>query len=267
MNHAFALCVVTYYPEEHLRDRLLMAVEQGFDVYVYDNTPGGCGWSERKGLTSVCWLGNGQNVGMGMGLNQLMSTVFDAGFNGAFYVDQDTDFTESTLSWIDHFLERHPESLFRWGALNFLNSGNFRECIEEVNLMVSAGTLFNLRAMSVIGLHNTHWFLECVDYEWCGRALKAGYPLGVVRGCVGLDHEKYQPATAVKWMGQTRHYRLYPLKRTIQFVWGLFRLGTWGMMHGLKGYAWSCYRNIFTHLLDQTGAVFLSLLKRRRGLS
>jgi GT2 family glycosyltransferase len=267
MNHAYALCVVSYYPEEHLKDRLLMAVEQGYDVYVYDNTPGGCGWAAGKGLSSVKWLGNGQNVGMGMGLNQLMSTVLEEGFNGAFYVDQDTDFTENTLSWIDHFLDRYPESLFRWGALNFLNSGNFRECIEEVNLMVSAGTLFNLRAMSVIGLHNTQWFLECVDYEWCGRALKAGYPLGVVRGCVGLDHEKYQPATEVKWMGQTRQYRLYPLKRSIQFVWGLFRLGTWGMIRGLKSYAWSCYRNICTHLFDQTGAVFLSLLKWGRVLS
>lgn len=267
MNHPFALCVVTYYPEEHLKKRLMMAVEQGYAVYVYDNTPGGCGWCESEGLTSVYWLGNGENLGMGIGLNQLMATVFEEGFNGAFYVDQDTDFTDRTLSWIDHFLEIHPEALFRWGALNFLNSDSFRECIEEVNLMVSAGTLFSLRAMSVIGRHNIHWFLECVDYEWCGRALKAGYPLGVVRGCVGLDHEKYQPATEVAWMGKTRQYRLYPLKRSIQFVWGLFKLGNWGMIHGLKGYAWSCYRNICTHLVGQTEAVLLSLLKRGRVLT
>ncbi len=267
MNHAFALCVVTYRPEEHLKDRLLMAIEQGYSVYVFDNTPGGCNWMHLAGLKSAKWLGNGENVGLGKGLNQLLLTVQGDGFRGAFYVDQDTDFKENTLSWIDHFLDMHPEALFHWGALNFLYSGAFRECIERVHLMVSAGTLFNLGAMSVIGGHNTHWFLECVDYEWCGRALKAGYPLGVVRGCCGLDHERYQPISTVRWMGELRRYRLYPVRRSIQFVWGLFRLGNWGMVHGLREYAGACYRNMFTHLLDQLRAMVFSVMKWGRLIS
>lgn len=60
MNKRFALCVVTYYPEDHLKGRLLMALAMGYAVYVYDNTPGGCllqgdvdlqgcvGWEAKK---------------------------------------------------------------------------------------------------------------------------------------------------------------------------------------------------------------------------
>ena len=262
MNKRFALCVVTYYPEDHLKGRLVMALALGYAVYVYDNTPGGCLWQGDADLQGVCWMGSKENDGMGKALQVLLPAVKSVGLDGAFYVDQDTHFTQDTLDWLAHWLLEHPEGLHGWGALNFVACAAEADSIASVSLMVSAGTLFNLKAMEVIGWHSAAWFLECVDYEWCGRALKAGYALGHVKGCSGLDHSVYQPMASGRWMGENRSFRLYPIGRSRRVVWGLLKLGTWGLWNRLPKYAWACYRNVFTHGADQLRALGLFFIKK-----
>lgn len=262
MNKSFALCVVTYYPENHLMARLSTAVSMGYEVYVYDNTPGGCGWDTEPLLQGIRWMGAKANHGMGKALHDLLQTVQQSGMVSALYLDQDTDFTEETLRWMDHWLMVHPGALQQWAALNFLPSKKGSECISPDVLMVSAGTLFGMQSLSKIGGHNVGWFLECVDYEWCGRALKLGYRLGRVKGCLGLDHQRFQPEDTMKLFGQSRHFRLYPGHRSWAFLRGLLYLGSWGLIHGMPRYAWACYRNGLTHIADQLRALCLLGIKR-----
>jgi len=262
MNKYFALCVVTFHPENHLKGRLSAAVSMGYEVYVYDNTPGGCGWEQDSQFHGIHWMGEQANHGMGKALHELLQRIHANGIAGALYVDQDTDFNQDTLDWLDHWLMVHPEALHQWAALNFLPSKKVGDCIEPTKLMVSAGTLFAMQSLPEIGWHNPQWFLECVDYEWCGRALNSGHRLGRVKGCLGLDHEHYQTSDSVVWFRELRHFRLYPCRRSWVFLRGLLHLGTWGLIRGMPRYAWACYRNGLTHVWDQYRAVCLLAIKR-----
>jgi hypothetical protein len=265
MKKPFVLCVVTYYPEDHLKVRLAEALLGGYFICVYDNTPGGCGWNMDAGLTGIHWLGKGENDGMGKGLSSLLTEVMSLGYDSAFYVDQDTHFGLDTLDWLSTWMQENAVLVSRYAALNFLPRKRVSNDVEPVALMVSAGTLFSLSAMEVIGVHSAQWFLECVDYEWCGRALKAGYTLGRVGGCIGLDHARYQPQESVHFMGATRVFRCYPWKRTRAFLSGLLWLGIRGIKDRQRVFAWACFRNALTHGVDQMRAWILWGIKLGKG--
>lgn len=60
-------------------------------------------------------MGSKENDGMGKALQALLPAVKAAGLDVAFYLDQDTHFTQDTLDWLAHWLMEHPEGLHGWG--------------------------------------------------------------------------------------------------------------------------------------------------------
>lgn len=252
MNGKIAICLVSYYPDKDLLERIEFTLQDGYSVFVYDNTPSDTSFFSALSMPNFTLLANGKNEGMGVALNVLLKFVKELGFSRALYFDQDTVFTLGSLRWIDEYLAKDCEIAdVNWGALNFLPNKKMGLTQKHVTLMVNAGTLFNLGVIEQIGYHNVRWFLECVDYEWCGRALNKGFNLLQVGGCPGLDHEINQPNDRRKFWGKHYHIRIYPISRTLNFTRGLCLLGIWGFVVGEWKFGLSCFRNTLTHIVNQ----------------
>jgi rhamnosyltransferase len=255
-----ALCFVTYFPKDDFFTRVAFAVGFGYEVYIFDNSLDGPERARMSALEGVNYQGDGTNWGMGVALKRLMQRVRPI-HGWGLYLDQDTWFNGEGLAWIERWLGMHANELVAYAALNVLAPKGLRHLPAgtRVNtpLMVSSGTLFQLENLEKTGWHNENWFLECVDYEWCGRALHRGFSLGYVTGCMGIDHEVLQPIDSVWWAGKTRAFRVYSWRRNRQFLTGLLYLFVWGLGHGQWKYAWACIRNFGTHVLNQLGAIVL----------
>ena len=255
-----ALCFVTYFPSADFFSRVAMANALGYEVFLFDNTLDGAQRDCLKVLEGVHYQGDGNNWGLGVGLQRLMQRV--KAFHGwGLYLDQDTWFDAGGLDWIEQWLGSHINELGTFAAVNFLSPRKFQRLplgtLVKAPLMVSSGTLFQLEHLEKTGWHHADWFLECVDYEWCGRALKQGFSLGYVTGCVGLDHEVLQPIDRVRLAGKPRAFRVYSWRRNRQFFLGLLYLFVWGIWHRQWRYSWACLRNCGTHVMNQIGAIFL----------
>ena len=107
MVRPFALCFVTYYPDKDLFIRIKRALEEGYIIYIWDNTPS----DEKTYLNfkenNLFIYGNGINTGVGFALNKLLNLVHSDGFNLALYFDQDTLFSVDSLKWIYKWLNYH----------------------------------------------------------------------------------------------------------------------------------------------------------------
>lgn len=261
-----AISFVTYYPDRGVLDRIDFALESGFSVFVFDNTPGGSEVFKNEGQENFFLMGSGENVGLGMALHRMMQAIAENGFSSVFYFDQDTLFTMATMEWLKQWLRGNDTSLNAGVAVwNFTNSSDILSPETAVNqkgyLLVSSGSLFQLEVLKKLGWHNPRYFLECIDYELCARALYAGFALVDVGGCVGMDHLSLQPVDMLQLLGRKFTYRLYSLGRTWSFVWGLFVLGIRSFLRGQWIFGLKCLRNIATHALMQIRALVLRFLQ------
>jgi rhamnosyltransferase len=262
-----ALCFITYFPTADFFGRVELAKSRGYQIYIFDNTLIGSQREQISAIGGIDYQGEGENLGLGLGLHRLMNRV-KLTHAWALYLDQDTWFDASGLAWIEHWLGANVSGLENFAAVNILAPKKLRKrpvgTIKQTPLMISSGTLFQLKQLEQTGWHNEKWFLECVDYEWCGRALQQGFSLGYVIGCAGFDHEVLQPIDTVMLGGKSRAFRVYSKRRNRQFLLALLKLFFWGVRHGQWKYAWGCLRNFLTHILNQMGAIVLNFIDQMK---
>jgi hypothetical protein len=253
----YPVCIVTYFPSALAVERI-QAVSKQWPIWIFDNTPkGGKGspWGQE-----IQVLGTGRNEGLGYAMHTLMKAVRGAGYTKALYFDQDTVFGLSSLSWIQAWLQDHEEQIPDFAVLNFLPSSSCDSSlpglVKPIQLMINSGSLFDLATVEKVGYHRSTWFLECVDYELVLRMARAGFRLGAVNGCPGLDHEQEQPSAQIN--------RIYPIKRSLVFVGRLLQLSFRALVFGPRSYAWLFLRNVLTHCVSQSGYVLQKFMGGRK---
>jgi len=260
-----AISFVTYYPDRGVLNRMVIARDVGFTMYVFDNTPGGSEILRNGESEKIILMGTGENLGLGVALHLMMQAVAENGFSHVFYFDQDTVFTKDTMQWLRAWLELNESRLDTGAIWNFTDStvplSPAEAIIKPGYLLVSSGSLFNLSALKQLGWHNPKFFLECIDYELCSRALCAGFSIAQVEGCVGIDHLSLQPRESLKLLGREFHYRIYSLARTGGFLRGLLILALGSIYRGQWVFGVKCLRNIFTHVVMQIRALIFHLLR------
>jgi GT2 family glycosyltransferase len=261
-NWDISIGFVVYYPESHFIERVKQLALRGLTIWIFDNTPNGSDSLKSEVFNNqVHILGDGTNWGLGHALNALLKTILRNGFKQAIYFDQDTYFTFSTITWIYDWRRIHGQRLSGTEVIvNFagncepLNVNNAITTNEV--LLINSGSLYQLEILKEIGWHQSSIFLECVDYEICGRIRYHRLKTLKVIGCVDIDHEIYQPINEFKLGNWIIKYRLYPLNRTLNFVKGLLY---WGGYYGFKGdflFFLMCVRNVVTHLTNQVVVSF-----------
>lgn len=183
-----AIGFVVYNSDEIFLDRLLQLINNGYTIYLFDNTPEkGIFRDQSRNFENLKYSTCGKNVGLGYGIANITSNAYYDGFKNLIFFDQDTYFTIKTIEYINQnvsLINNYAAILFTSEKSRKITS-NF---IEDCDLIINSGSLFNLNILSCLNWHSIKYFVDGVDYDFCLRAKKAGFKIGYHVSTPGYDH-------------------------------------------------------------------------------
>ena len=214
-QQAYAIGLILYYPEESLIKRVNLMVEHGFKVYIFDNSPFETRYNYIfEGSQEVTYLTAGKNVGIGFSLSTICATAFAHGYRQLLFLDQDTGISNRTLNFINNFSKSLAINVLnQYAALVFNGSPSEELAVKDVRLAINSGSLYNLPVLEKIGWINENYFVDCVDYEFCVRARRSGFKIGLIKNAPDFDHITEQPDRAINIFGKQVLIRRYNLSR------------------------------------------------------
>jgi rhamnosyltransferase len=232
-----AVLVVFYHPNPldlGLLDQLQAA---GMPSYLIDNTPTNEMPQDTRAPTlppmlqnaPFVWVHRGQNIGLSRAYNKGFAQARRDGCTHVLVFDQDTRIGQQTLSFITQTLTAHLSMGLGVGAgmgmLNFGQKPTATAGIPQAKLLViNSATAFDLACHSAVAGFDERYFVDCVDYDYCWRCLKAGMGVYQVQGTPGLDHLSGQPGKSVRILGKTLFARSYGARRNAEILRGHLRL-------------------------------------------
>jgi rhamnosyltransferase len=233
MNRKIAIGVVTYRPNISLMLRLQSAIEMGFSVYLFDNSPEDeliRNFCRKYNIDIVRYITCGKNVGLGFGISSVCAQAYYDSYPALIFFDQDTVFNCSTLAFIEEFYVNNTNIALNYSAIVF-NAKHYynvdvgsRFTFKDVLMAISSGSLFFLENLKKLNWHNESYFVDCVDYEFCLNSNNNNFKIGECSLAPGFDHESEQPDVKYVIFGTERRLRKYSIKRIINTVSASTRL-------------------------------------------
>ena len=264
-GRSLAVGLVLYKPTELLVERIIAAHDQGYQIFVFDNSPeDGMVREALYGLSTTRYHTMGSNLGLGCGLASICASAFYEGHNALVFFDQDTVFTERTLEFVSGFLEeRGPSVRATHSAIAFKSPGPKGEredsqySLNDVRLAISSGSLFFLENLRRVNWHNTKYFVDCVDYEFCLRSARYGLKVAECFGAPGFDHRSEQADTEFVVFGRSVFIRRYSRVRVRGTIAGSLRLMGVSLLSLRLGYFRELLRFLCSYTLRQMAARLL----------
>ncbi len=253
---SYAIGLVLFYPQESLLKRVNLMIALGFRIYVFDNSPFDTEHSRAlQENSNIVYLTAGKNVGIGYSLSTLCATAYAYGFQRLLFLDQDTGISGQTLEFIQTFPQSIPaDAQQQYAALVFSGHPAAAESVQEVRLAISSGSLFNLNALQQIGWHNERYFVDCVDYEFCVRARRCGFRIGLVNNTPDFDHTSEQPDKALKLFGKTLLVRRYSATRIKDALGAYLKLIVGGIFENQLSDTYTLTRSMVLYIFGQLTA-------------
>lgn len=222
MLRKIAIGFVIYDANIDQLNRVHEASRSGFPVYVYDNSPEKINSQEFAGNRgNVVYLTCGKNVGLGLGMASVCAQAYYDGHSALLFFDQDTIFNIKTLNFIQKFYLNHHELSAKYSAVVF-NAKKFEslndaedKSIKNVLLVINSGSLFFLENLKKLNWHNHHYFVDCVDYEFCLNSRIHGFKIGEYCFTPGFDHSTEQDDEGYRILGRTFLMRAYSWNRIL----------------------------------------------------
>jgi rhamnosyltransferase len=250
-----ALGIVTYRPAGSLLARLQQALDAGFAVYVFDNSPDEPACRDSlEGRPRAHYATDGRNAGLGVGISAVCSQAFDDGFPALLFFDQDTVFEARTLEFIDafhrahHMLGRdHSAVLFNARSGTAASDVN-APMLRDIRMAISSGTMFFLDKLRAMNWHNRMYFVDCVDYEFCFRSECHGYRIAEFSATPGFDHLSEQPDRVFCFMGRQHAVRCYAASRIKDTVQASTRLALTALRAGRFSFFATMVRSLGIYL-------------------
>jgi rhamnosyltransferase len=233
MNGKVAIGIITYNPDRNVLQRLKKTMNCGFKVYIFDNSPDNAIIRDYVNSTTdssrITYLTCGKNVGLGYGLSALCSHAYYDSFPTLVFFDQDTAYSDDTLQYISNFYSKNNGLAETYSAIAF-NSKDINMPASEgsnilnVRLIMNSGSLFFLDNVKKMNWHNTKYFVDCVDYEFCLKSSNCHFNIGEHRFTPGFDHCSEQRDQLLKIFGREYPVRAYPHSRVRDFVFASSKL-------------------------------------------
>lgn len=212
---SYAIALVIYNPSFCTLKRIEMMTCAGYSVYVFDNSFDVSGFKDSVLQNkNVHYFASGSNLGLGTPLTIICATASARGEKGILFLDQDTSVSVATLDFIEKFRNSLSDDEYRaFASLTFTNGKPNNLKITEKKLVINSGSLFSLEALQEIGWHNKDFFVDCVDYEFCLRARRSGFKIGVVSDTPDFDHVSEQPDLVFAFLNSKIAVRRYSVSR------------------------------------------------------
>lgn len=236
------IATILYNPDQLIYDRIKSAIEYGYEVYIFDNSPDITSkLFIQENKNKVRYFTFDKNVGIGPALRLICSTAYYEGNKNLLFFDQDTVFTEETLGFIADYLNQassHDNS----AASDKLLSVTFRDTVinrkrgilEQISIgkysvyivdfTISSGTLFSLENLKKVGWHDDSFKVDGVDYSVCIAAQSDLLTIGEIFDTPGLDHETCQGNSTFSFFGKRYCARRYSFFRIKDYVCSSLRL-------------------------------------------
>lgn len=142
---------------------------------------------------------NGDNLGVAMALNYGIKFLIKKNCSHLIFLDQDSIIPEKMVyqlrdtfvhfqlkgvkiaavgpSFFDTSLQKlSPFINFKEYGYEFI-FGNSNKPIVPAHLLITSGTFTSVEVVNDVGLMEVGLFIDCVDHEWCLRAISKGYEL------------------------------------------------------------------------------------------
>lgn len=216
-NSKYAVGVILFHPDERIIARMELIIGLNLPLYVFDNSS--CEQvinliNRGKGNDGLFYITAGKNVGVARSLSILCATAFAHGHRRMLFLDQDTGVSERTFKYIDEFISSTPiQHQQDYAAIVFSGKKSRGQAIADVTFAINSGSLYALHILRRLGWHNDQYFVDCVDYEFCIRAIQNGFHIGVVYNTPDFDHISEQPDRFITILGKELSVRRYSIAR------------------------------------------------------
>jgi rhamnosyltransferase len=181
--------VVTYHPDHDFPARLSRILPQVAATFIIDNGSSDAEMNMLRGVAAggaVTLVCNLENLGVATALNIGARRAVAEGFTWALLLDQDTEVDHDMVDGLAATHASCPDgdriaivgSRFRdtkGQSSEPIRLDSKGELWEEVESVITSGSLLSLRAYSSIAPFREEFFIDYVDTEFCFRARAAGY--------------------------------------------------------------------------------------------
>lgn len=215
-----AVGFVVYRADNHLLKRIFELANNNYAVFVFDNYPEDAFLRQYNAqFKNFRYFTCGQNVGLGYGISTVTSNAYFEGFRSMIFFDQDTIFSIQTLK----FIEQNESLLDDFAAISFASNVNSK-WFEKRLLIINSGCLFNLEILKKNNWHNTSFFVDGVDYDYCLRLKILGYKIACISNTPDFDHISGQDDKSYLLFGLKLRLRPYSIERIKDSIKAYFKL-------------------------------------------
>lgn len=264
MISSFAIGVITYNSSPSLFLRLQEALNDGYHIYIYDNSPENKIVREfvkrnTKSSPQIVYLTCGKNAGLGFGLASLCAQVYYDSFSAMLFFDQDTIFNNDTLRFISTFYNENTVLDKAYSAIvfNSKDAGNMNSpggAVRDVRLAINSGSLYFLKNLKKMNWHNMNYFVDCVDYDFCLSSNNFGFKIGEYTKAPGFDHNSEQGDQRYEFLGAEYSIRVYSFARTWDSIFATLKLLVKSITTGNYVFFYEISKAIFKYLITQSYA-------------
>jgi len=177
-----------------------------------------------KSPKSIIILGTGENVGIGIALNESIKWSIDHGCDYVLTLDQDSHFKEGMLNRYKCLIQQTD---YPGVGIYGVNPNNWnhqlydtKEPTIEVADTITSGSIFPVSVFIQYGFFDEELFIDAVDYEFCYRLKSKGVKTIVFTSII-LEHEVGEAHKT--WIGfKTDNYsafRTYFIVRNHIAIW------------------------------------------------
>lgn len=196
--------IVLYEPDyDRLLENISSVSKQTEHIYLVDNGSSNIetirfSLSNKDNITLI---ENSNNFGIAKALNQLCLAAKEDGYNWILTLDQDSVASDNMMEEMLPYLSIADTAIVApfvdddFENQVIRNSGE-RE-IEDITRCNTSGCVTNLLIWEELGGFDERMFIDCVDFDYCTRALKYGYR--VIRVNKAVLHHRLGKAKEVRF--------------------------------------------------------------------
>jgi rhamnosyltransferase len=260
--------VITYHPDAGLPERARRIVAQAGALIVVDNGSSESALAMLGTLAEdsrVLLISNGANLGVATALNVGIAHARQLGFRFVLLLDQDSDVREDMMSTLISVYGAYPEperlavvgagfegslvlALAEAGSGSSdgaaprsneapdLAQGSSTDAWQEVESVITSGSLLPLAAHAVIGPFREALFIDYVDMEYCYRARSKGFHViatqkPIMAHAIG-EPTRHRTLWTDKWTTNHSPDRRYYIARNDTLMlreYGHYGFGLWAL--------------------------------------